>query len=377
MKRWVAATGLLGMLLLSACALLPQEEEPLPPPLLRVYEEQKPAVVVVERGDLLMEKMVSCNVRALQGEQYSMMLLEEDEDLIQLHVQIGDVVEPGDMLSEWGRKDMAKALEKLEDELHRQQLLAVQAKDSTTIDREQSLLKYYREQLSLLPNSAEFAEREALLAQITAQEKRVSQLLEDYLLTVQLAENEIEKTKLKYAALKAEADKQASYTNIGGTVTNIKFVRDRDPANLPFRVIVLITVDDMTAYTYYCNSNTELFTIGEVYPMKVNGETYWLRAESLNTTGTPEIVFEAEANGVLPIDKGIKENGTIRLQVEHRENVLLLPASVVKYAGNQAIVYILDENGLRTVKTVEPGLKVGGKLEILSGVVEGEEILAR
>ena len=65
------------------------------------------------------------------------------------------------------------------------------------------------------------------------------------------------------------------------------------------------------------------------------------------------------------------------LVLEEKESALSVPKSAVHYAGDGAYVYYFDEDGNRQIKQIEVGLEADSKVEVLSGLAEGEEIILR
>ena len=65
------------------------------------------------------------------------------------------------------------------------------------------------------------------------------------------------------------------------------------------------------------------------------------------------------------------------LVLEEKKDVLSIPKSAVHYAGENAYVYYFDEEGNRQIKEIEVGLQANSKMEVVSGLAEGDEVILR
>jgi multidrug efflux pump subunit AcrA (membrane-fusion protein) len=66
----------------------------------------------------------------------------------------------------------------------------------------------------------------------------------------------------------------------------------------------------------------------------------------------------------------------LELVLDSRENVLMIPEAAVAKTNGKTIVYYQDENGLKVYKPVQIGLTAEGMTEIVSGLTEGECVIA-
>ena len=66
----------------------------------------------------------------------------------------------------------------------------------------------------------------------------------------------------------------------------------------------------------------------------------------------------------------------VRIQVGHRENVLLLPSGAVRVSGDTHEVTLVTPDNRLVETTVEIGESDGTSTEIVSGVVEGDRVEA-
>lgn len=69
--------------------------------------------------------------------------------------------------------------------------------------------------------------------------------------------------------------------------------------------------------------------------------------------------------------------GTISVEIEKKEHVLSVPRDTVHEAGDKTFVYTLTEENVREIRYIETGLVGDERVEILSGLSEGEKVLKK
>jgi HlyD family secretion protein len=65
------------------------------------------------------------------------------------------------------------------------------------------------------------------------------------------------------------------------------------------------------------------------------------------------------------------------IEVDRRENVLVLPERLVEFRGGRSFVGIPDGRGGRAEKEVRTGLGDGLVVEVLDGLAEGDEVVEK
>jgi multidrug efflux pump subunit AcrA (membrane-fusion protein) len=65
------------------------------------------------------------------------------------------------------------------------------------------------------------------------------------------------------------------------------------------------------------------------------------------------------------------------IEIDRRDDVLVLPERVLDYRDGKSFVDILDEKGRRTEKEIETGLGDGMTVEVSGGLSEGDVVLER
>lgn len=96
------------------------------------------------------------------------------------------------------------------------------------------------------------------------------------------------------------------------------------------------------------------------------------RKEENSTIFPVEIAVDADEGGAL-LRAGYSANAEII--IERRTDVMSLPERVVTFEGDSAWVEVLTPGGERERRAVEPGLSDAVRVEIVSGLEEGEEVV--
>lgn len=84
-------------------------------------------------------------------------------------------------------------------------------------------------------------------------------------------------------------------------------------------------------------------------------------------------VFTSPENAVLEV--GV--NGTIKVEVDKKESVLSVPKAAVRFTADKAFVYTLNEDNIREIRYIETGIIGDEKIEVLSGLSNGEKVVVK
>jgi hypothetical protein len=76
-----------------------------------------------------------------------------------------------------------------------------------------------------------------------------------------------------------------------------------------------------------------------------------------------------------PPDIGFSARGIVHIILDEASDALYIPVSLLSRVENRIFVYVPDENGMRAVRNVVPGIEGEIFVEIVSGLEEGELII--
>ena len=67
--------------------------------------------------------------------------------------------------------------------------------------------------------------------------------------------------------------------------------------------------------------------------------------------------------------------GSVTLLIDEKEDVLYIPESAITTVNDKEIVYMENADGIRSVKYIQTGLHADDKVEILSGLQQGDSVI--
>lgn len=184
--------------------------------------------------------------------------------------------------------------------------------------------------------------------------------------------------QLKQAQLNLEhATLQAPFA---GVITNVNIVPgsssggaamtllDRDPLHVELR----LSENDVVQAAL---GQTVKLSIDSIGDWNANGQVTYISPVSSVSNGV--VTYQVRVD-FADTDPRVKVGMTSNVDIitSQKENVLLVPNSALLPQGSKRIVQILDAAGKRQDVPVEIGISDGAHTEIVSGVSEGQEILA-
>ena len=155
-----------------------------------------------------------------------------------------------------------------------------------------------------------------------------------------------------------------------GVITQVLSFTDTFVANPLTRIA---TISNEALETFVINDPlTTRMSLGQRLEMTLEGRTYMMEVvipDSEECTEIFLIFVDTPPDGL-----NDRSRGSVRIYLEEAENVLYIPLSSLHQVETRAFVYVI-EDGLRTIRDVEIGLKGDGLVEIISGLKEGELII--
>lgn len=338
--------------LLSGC--LPEEEVLPDAPVIKTAEIANYKEVEVIRGDIIDSVTIDCVYTALFTEDLKFSISQVP--IVNLYIKEGDWVNKGEVLAELEMEDTKKQLEE------------------------------YRESLGLLNLKLENQQE---LKQLTVSNKNRLKEIEGYtnvienLYTGEIAvyDNEIQNIKdsmyIMEKRLNAEQEELENHriiADMDGVVSYAATFNKGDISNKDLTYITLYHPDKMLFLTE--GSNADKLSPG----MKVTVAIASKEVEA-EVVDFDNIELEGMAQGVyLKIynkeeNLQINDRGKITLILNQVKDVLYLPISVVHKENGKSIVYIEDEDGFKSIREIETGFMADRKVEILSGLKEGDSVI--
>ena len=349
LKRLLApALALLLAALLSGCFLLPREAEPPELPLVTPFGGAEYSTAVVTRGDLVDAAKVSFVFSPTRREDLRFTVLGRSYGAI--YVTVGTQVEAGQLLAELESSAEQAAIHDTETELERLSIRLETARSALELALEQERLQ----------GSGSTVTSEARQADISYYEASIA----------------IQQQKL--AEQRAELDALRIYAPIDGTVTYVKTI---DQNSRSGKSDTVVTVTDTASGVFTALTDRwALFPEGEQFVVETDaGEYLCVTRDPANFGITTEIMGDGLKNVCLEIqDEQIPQSsirGEVRIVLEVRENVIMLPTRAVFTVGDKYYVYHEDETGLKSALEIGCGLTNGTYIEITEGLEEGDHVI--
>lgn len=341
-------------LMLSGCGVFPQEQSYQSAPTIPPYTHEEWKFAYAHRGDMVLTESVICTYSPAQTEtlSFSVSGLLYDE----IFVAAGDSVKKGQLLAQLD-------ISAVQQEIEQCQL---------------ALKKVELQMKALEENRALELQRQKLL---NADEAAIRQINDRYDLQKQALQDEEDIARMQLEECDEKIRARQLYAKIDGTVTYVRNIKPGDRSAAGERVIA---IEDSVSSVFQAESkNWSKVLPGEEYVITVKNETFAVVAVSEQELGIPETpkkegvsatVYLRLKDAALQLEEG--DRGMLELVLDTRENVLMVPETAVVKAKGKTIVYYQDENGLKVYKTVEIGLTANGMTEIVSGLTEGERVIA-
>lgn len=353
------AALLVCALCLSSCALLPEEETFESAPVIKNYEARSYKLTCVTRGELIKSVRVSCSYVPVQSEKLAFAVGGEYVD--EIFVSPGDSVAAGEVLGQLRLNGVEDQIESCRESL-------------ASLDL----------QLRQLTERQSLAERKARV-QYAGDAKGLAEALQALEKSYGKQRQSLEDSRLLTGSRLAEYEKQLSdrqlVATLSGTVTYVRSFSEGARSTLGERVV---TIADSTLSLFRAETEYwDRFTPGETRVITVSKHEYEAVVTTEKELGLPETEKVEGKRGVVyfkltqpALDLEDNDRGSLELVLDRREDALLLPEKAVSLMGEKQVVYYLDDEGVRRFREVTTGLAANGQIEVLSGVSEGDEVIA-
>ena len=358
-RRHLAALAAVG-LLLAGCDLLPAEEQFRTAPLIREYQREEFTQAACTRGDLRLVRSISCVYVPVRSESLKFAVSGVSYD--EFYVRAGDSVKEGQLLAQLDLSDIEQQIEAKQRDIERITVRLEHLEQDRQLALTRAGVVHEAEGAAAL-REAKAAVDESFDAQ--------RQSLEDSLSIARLRLTDYERL-LGERQLRAPMD---------GTVTYVRRVNKGDVSSVNERIV---TVADSTMSLF--RAETELWDCFEpgqlvtITSSKVDYEAVVTDAADLGLKPqTREAGKKAYVYFVLTeptFDLEDNDRGTLTVLLDSRDDVLRVPSSAISTINGETVVYYQNDEGMKAYKNVTVGLEAGNYIEIISGLEEGDLVIA-
>lgn len=359
LKKLLAAcmSALLVGSVCSGCALLPEEGDVQQAPILETEEPYEYEMDVVIRESIYRTVLLYPKYQEIGGAQLA---FGKSGYVSVVNVTQGVTVKAGDVLAEQdGVAELREQAEALQEKIDA---------DQKNYDKQSTLRGYDEQELSLKLSLRMISQ--------TDYDEGMLAIAERYDLSMQELEDRLYLQRLELEQIQEEITAGCLISPIDGSVAYL----DKNIINHWAQAdkMVIQVVDNSEQVFLLETEYAPYFNVGDVYTLK----------NSSNTLAYETVVSSVEGERVtftlLDEDVTLAINLTLRcfLELEARENVLTLQASSIRYNGDKAFVYYIDEDGVRGMKEVTVGMRGGEqgsasqrRIEIISGLSLGDIVI--
>ena len=183
-------------------------------------------------------------------------------------------------------------------------------------------------------------------------------------------ENDRYVASLSLNELTAQKESRLIYAGIDGTVSTLTSLKEGD---LTTRGDIFVILSDLSSSVFLVEGEDSVyFPVGSEVVLDAGSKQY---AAVSVATDKENTAYLSLVDPALDLEEG--DVGQVTVVFDSREHVLAIPSEAVRMAGEQPVVYQLDEDGIKYVTEIETGLDTGVFVEVISGLKEGDEVIAK
>ena len=330
--------------------ILAQEEAPM---------EYTLAIASIE--DVQLKETINCVYRQTLDEEISFSV--SGKKIEKVYVNTGDAVTKGQLLAELKNGNAQEEIQRLEYQINRNKLLLqyVDVNEKNDIDEKWAQFNY---------NSDGTEETRVKVNKEIEELKQANRYSrEDY-------QDAIDSDQKQLDALNADVNACRVYAGIDGTVSQI--MPGIEGATSTQGEIIMTVIDgsegvfvsDAIEFAPYFEEGKSLEVIVGV---GMAAEPYEVIPYQRNEWNE-EMYFEVKTVGD-GVVFSVGTSGKIELLTAEAKQVLTVPIISIHSADGKNFVYVVGAEGMREVRWVELGLQGNDKVEIKSGLAEGEKVV--
>lgn len=358
MKRFLVLCLVIIMAMTTGCGLLPKEEGKRKSPVNKTaVETEYFSIVTAEKGNVVDSFSVRCTYGNQKGESLAFKVDNNERTYCMTYVKVGDPVYAGMVLAE-------VYLENLDEEYD----ACKEASDAINVQYE-----YYSKMLG-------FEQERQTLAKKYGK-KYDTKTLDD--LTMQT--NDYAQQKVIADSKLADIDKKMKGYRLCASFDGVvSYVRQMNPwERLDTRTFVSIRSND-TGFISWVD-DVSLLKLGEIYQLETpNGvvpcELKVMENDASISTRYNLIFAPVQADIEIEPDT----EGVLNIVLSEVKDVVYIPTSALRKIDGKDAVYVVGEDGMRSIRFVEIGLSISDHLpadvnrtEIKSGLSAGDKIIIR
>lgn len=324
---------ILLMAVLSGCIFFPKEEEILAPPI-KEPDKITYETVEVKKGDV--EKEIRVTASFVSVSQNDLYYKDRGGRLETIHVSLGDVVKKGDLIAEIETST-------IENDILLQEIALKRAQ----ISYDNAYMRYDIEGGSKTE--------------------------------MELAQLDVDANRIKLNSLKKELESAKLLASIDGKVAFLTDTKLGEYVNA-YQTIVRIA-DPSKLQLLYSGDKASSFELGSEVNVDFDGGHYTgevvMTPKSIPEDADKQLKESVQISvNDLPPDVSIGKSATVRLTLEKRSDVIIIPKQVVNNFGSRKFVNVLKDN-IREERDIEVGIENNIEVEVIKGLEPGELIIVR
>lgn len=340
----------------------------------QTYEEEP--IIIVDRkvdeltynldeasiGDVTLTKNV--NVEYVQTKEQQVAFNVGGKVVDKVYVREGDRVKKGDLLVELKTDNLDEQILDMKYKIKKSELSLSFLDKQEEFDKESAHITLIHTNLS----GDDYCDYEDSLKKIERNYRYQREDISDSILF----------DKEKLSKLESELTSKRIYADMAGTIISVKEHLEGSTAK---RGDVIMTVVDNSngLFSTKDESLKDILHPGDLLYMSIvygnaKGD-YVLTPFEINNWGEQQLfsVVEAPEGGGLEVGT----SGTIRIDIEKKENVLSIPVTALYEADGRYYTYTLDEDNMRSVRFIDIGLIGDNHVEVLSGLKAKDKVIKK
>jgi len=315
--------------------------------------------------------------------------------LITNNAKQNEFVKKGDLLIEFNSDSLEIEIKKQEVALEKVKLNAGQVLKQINQEIELAIidLEKTEEKLSkqenlrnnLLKDNNDFDVRsieeqiEELKTQIVRKKINLEGIKDKYQLTDARLKIDIENSEIQLNKIEAQLDNTKLYAPKDGMIFYVDKIVEGEYASAYRSLLTIISIEDIQLK--YTGINANKYEVGMDVTFildkeQLQGEV--ISAPSYYSKDAPASVKETVIMSIegLTVEKlqGLKSDISVRLVLEHREDVVVIPKNVLNNHIGNKYVYVI-ENGMKKQRFVETGIENNIDTEIVKGLEPGDKVV--